>query len=279
MKRFAVLSAGCVVLFFVPLGAQEKGKVPSPFEEAAPAAAESAGEEDGPDPFDPDVDKPKMVQVMVECIEMPHEVLTDLLFENRPASADATELRRRVQGLVKEGTAKVLETQVMTARSGNKSLAESIREQIWPTEVEPPYVPERVVAPGNDEAMGVQQVKALSALVTPPTPTSFETTEVGSTLEIEPTIGADGKLVDLRFAPNLLWHEGNTVWQERTDSLGNKFTIEMPDFYTIRMDTSLTLISGQYAMAGTLSPKDAAGKADLSRKVMVFVKADILVVK
>ncbi len=271
MKRFSVLSVVCAALFFVPLGAQ----VPPPFEEKAPPVER----DDGPDPFDPDLDKPKMVRVMVEFIEMPHEVLTDLLFDDRPESADATGLRKKVQGLVKEGTAKVMETQVVTARSGDKSLAESAHELIFPTEYEPPCVPERVTVPDSGEAMGTSSAKALAALVTTPTPTAFETRNVGSTLEVESTLGGSDRIIDLRFAPSLVWYEGNTTWQERTDPLGNKTAIEMPDFYSLRLEMSLTLIPGQYVMAGVLSPKDDEGKADLSRKMMVFVKADTLVVK
>jgi len=43
--------------------------------------------------------------------------------------------------------------------------------------------------------------------------------------------------------------------------------------------TDLTCKDGQYALAGTVSPKDAKGEIDMTRKVMIFVKCDILIVR
>jgi hypothetical protein len=278
MKAIVLLCSFLVL----PLSAQE-GKVPPPFEKTkrvAPLTPE--GEEVAVDPFDPetfDGSLPALIQVQVEFIEMPHELLTDLLFMKRPTRSEATELRREVQALVKKGDAKVLETQIVTGRSGEKSLAESIREQIYPTEAEPSSIPNAVTVPDKPEGLSAENIKALAALVGSPTPTSFEVRNVGSTLEIEPTVGADGKFIDLRFAPELLWHHGNTTWQERKDVLGNISKVEVPDFYTVRLSTSLTLTPGAYALAGVVTPRSGSGAADLARKVMVFVKADVLMVR
>jgi hypothetical protein len=76
-----------------------------------------------------------------------------------------------------------------------------------------------------------------------------------------------------------VWHTGSVTWHEGKDQLGNPFHVRMPDFYTLRLNTALTLVSGQYALAGALSPKDDKGETDMTRKVMVFVKCDVLVVK
>jgi len=116
----------------------------------------------------------------------------------------------------------------------------------------------------------------------PPTicdPTAFETRNVGSTLEIEPTLGEDGKTIDLRLNPELIWSTGDNVWQEGKDSLGNTFKKSVPNFYVIRLHTALTCISGQYAFVSALSPKNSKGDTDMTRMVMVFVKCDVLTVK
>ena len=55
--------------------------------------------------------------------------------------------------------------------------------------------------------------------------------------------------------------------------------MELADFYTIQLSASLYSNNGQYTLAGVVSPKDAKGEADLTRKVMVLVKCDILIVK
>ena len=102
---------------------------------------------------------------------------------------------------------------------------------------------------------------------------------MGSTLEVEPTFSEDGKFIELRFIPELVWHTGNTIWLETKDALGNVSKVQMPDFYTLRLITAVTCVPGKYLMASVLSPKDANGETDQSRKVMVFVKCEIVTAK
>jgi hypothetical protein len=265
-KALLPLAAGVAVLSLY-LGAQEPDKVPPPFEKAAGDDASQ------PDPFDEDVNAPRMIRVQVEYVELSHETLTDLLFLADPPSADATPLRKQVQELVKKGEAKVIETMICNARSGEKALAESINEFIYPTEYEP------LTLPGSFEKSPLTDAQDLEKLLNFATPTSFETRNLGTTLEIEPTSGADDKIIDLRLAPDMVWHTGETVWLERKDSLGNISKIQMPKIYSLRNTTALTCKEGQYVLAAALSPKDGEGTTDPSRKVMVFVKCDILVVK
>lgn len=271
-KAILPLAAGVAVLSLY-LGAEEPDKVPPPFEKAAG--------DDGsqPDPFDEDVNAPRMIRVQVEYVELSHETLTDLLFLADPPSADATPLRKQVQELVKKGEAKVIETMVLNARSGEKALTESINEFIYPTEYEPPELPGSFGSSKGSENLSLNDVEILEKLFSFATPTSFETRNLGTTLEIEPTSGADDQYIDLRFAPDMVWHTGETVWVERKDSLGNIAKIQMPKIYSLRTTTALTCKEGQYVLAAALSPKDGEGTTDPSRKVMVFVKCDILLVK
>jgi hypothetical protein len=250
---------------------------PPAFEDKPPEQAQA---EPGEDPFDPDLELPKIIQVQVEWIEIPHETLTKLLFMRPKGTADATPLRKELQDLVTAGTAKILDTQIITGRSGEKATVESIHELIYPTSFEPAEGPNSVEAPEKQEAApNPENFKSLAGLITPHTPTEFETRSVGSTLEIEPTCDDKGKLIDLRFAPDLVWHTGNTVWQERKDILGNPLKMEVPEFYALRSVTALTMKDGAYSLAAVLSPKDQDGRADLSRKVMMFVKCDVLTVR
>jgi hypothetical protein len=102
---------------------------------------------------------------------------------------------------------------------------------------------------------------------------------VGSILEIEPNITVDDQTIDLRFVPELSWHTGDTTWAEIRDQFGNVLKVAEPDFYTLRLNTSIYSKNGQYTLAGVLSPKDATGEPDFTRKILVFVKCDILIVK
>jgi hypothetical protein len=246
-------------------------------QEPAPKAFEKAAEgqeqTEEPDLMDADGGNPTQVQVQVEYVEMSHEALTKLLFLAKPKSSDATKLREQVQAMVSKNEAKVLETQICTARSGQKATTESIHEFIYPTEYEPPSFPSPIASNEGNAQNFPQEWK------TSPTPTAFETRKLGGTLEIEPTIGQDNRIIDLRFVPELVWHTGNVTWHEGKDFFGNPFKLQMPDFYTIRLNTALTLINGQYTLAGVVSPKNDKGDIDMTRKVMVFIKCDVIVVK
>lgn len=110
-----------------------------------------------------------------------------------------------------------------------------------------------------------------------PIPTSFEPRNVGSSFEIEPTLGYDNKIIDLRFAPEITYHVGNRVWAEWKGEHGNS-PIQMPTFYVLRLSTSVTLADGQPMFVAALSPKKQDGTVDYTRKLMVFVKADVITV-
>ena len=217
---------------------------------------------------------PKQIRVQVEFIDVSHEQLTELLFGPK-VSANDGELRKQVAQLVKDGKANIVETLVCIAKPGQKATSQSIEEMIYPTEYEPPSLPEQINFKTKEEAAAAKLTPR--DLATGPTPSAWETRNVGSTLEIEPSIGEDNKTIDLRFVPEIVYHVGNTVWAEWKDQFGNK-PVQMPTFYTVRVNTSVTLGVGQYLMVAALSPKNKDGATDFSRKLMIFVKADILTV-
>lgn len=221
------------------------------------------------DEFDPlgeiaEYELPKIIRVQVEYIEVPHATMTELLSAPRKSANDG-ELREKLQELVKKGEAKMLETQMATCRSGQRARSESVHEYIYPTEYDPPVLP----SPEKDK------IPAVAFPMNPATPTAFETRNLGSILEIEPTLGEDSKIIDLRFSPELVYHTGNVIWTEVTKG-DDKYKIQMPSFYKISINTSAVLIAGQQFLVGAASPKDEKGDADFSRKVLIFVRADVL---
>jgi hypothetical protein len=217
---------------------------------------------------------PKMIQVQVEFIELPHKALTKLLFLADPKTSDGTALRKKLQEMVEKDEAEVLETQVVVGKNGQKATNESIHEFIYPTEYQPPGLPENNSGSAPDASPKTSIAPGEVAL-----PTAFGTRNLGSTLEVEGKLSHDNKFVELRFVPELVWHTGNTEWLESKDALGNVSKVQMPDFYTIRTNTSVTCVPGQYQMVSVLSPKDSKGELDQTRKVMVFVKCDIVTAK
>lgn len=93
-------------------------------------------------------------------------------------------------------------------KSGVKAEINLARELIFPTEFEPPEIPQSLatVVPGGN----VQTLYGASdfAPVTPSTPTAFDMRKVGITLEVEPVISEDGRKVDLTLLPQSTEFEG-----------------------------------------------------------------------
>ena len=95
------------------------------------------------DPFSASTEKttPKMIQVQVEYIRLSHPALTKLLYQSKSKSADAGVLRDSLHKMVLKNEADVMETQIVTGKSGERSTSESIHEFIYPTEYEPIDLP------------------------------------------------------------------------------------------------------------------------------------------
>lgn len=214
---------------------------------------------------------PRHVRTQVEYIELSLEQMTALMADPQATKTD-TILRQRVAELIKTDKAKIIETQMVIARSGEKSTSESIREYIYPTEYEPPKLPTTVKIENGAE----DKIKR-EDLATPPTPTAFETRNLGSTLEVEPTIGENNHTIDLRISPEIVYHVENIKWATWKDK-NSEADIMMPIFYSLRVTTALTLANGKPSLVAALSPKNDKGITDFSRKILIFVKCDVIIV-
>jgi Flp pilus assembly secretin CpaC len=228
--------------------------------------------EPGFDPLGEFDDLPKQVRVQVEFVELAHEQLTELMLGTEAPANDAA-LREQVTKLVRDGKATILETLMCVSRTGQKATTESVEEYIYPTEYEPAEAAGTIEVNGDSESEAARKLRRDSAIG--PAPTAFETRNLGATLEIEPTLSSDGKIIDLRFVPEIVYHVGNQVWAEWKGEHGNS-PIQMPTFYTLRLTTAVTLADGKPILAAALSPKGADGAPDFKRKLMVFVRADVV---
>jgi hypothetical protein len=236
---------------------------------ALPGRAQEATREF--DPLGESNDLPKLIRVQVEFIEVPHETLTELM--SGEVQHSDLKLRAQVGDLVKTGAARMVETQMLMARPGQKATAESIEEYIYPTEYEPAELPNEI----HTTAEGEKVKSDGREYATGPTPTAFETRNLGSTIEIEPNLGVGDRIIDLRFSPELVYHVGNQVWAEWNGKYG-KSPIQMPIMYSIRVSLGVTLINGETRMVAAVSPKSEDGFPDFERKLMIFVRATVLTV-
>ncbi|MCF6313380.1 MAG: hypothetical protein L3J39_13105 [Verrucomicrobiales bacterium] len=209
----------------------------------------------------------KQLRIQVEWIELSHQDYTALMAEkeiNKPRvfkSSNDGPLRKKLEKMIAEDKAHVIDTAMVIARSGQRAKVESIQEVIYATEYE-------------NEGSKKEASKTRSL----PIATAYETRNVGTTLEVDPVLGADDHTVDLSLSPEIVYL---TDWEDFGGYIEgeNEVIAKMPVFYTMKLTTQVTMIAGEYLLAGVQSPFDAEEmKMDRERKVMVFLKVDLLVV-
>lgn len=210
---------------------------------------------------------PVAIRVMVEFIEMPHAEMTKLLAAPR-TKADDTDLRAAVGKLIEEEKARFVETQVALTSSGNTAVAETSYEKIYPTEYEPGDI--LPTDTGEEKEPAANPVTAIG-----PTPTAFETRNVGSSLEVQPAFGDRPGLIRLLVATGLVYDAGLDVFATwKTDLEDTK--IVRPRFYSVNFNSIFVLPVGKPMFAAALSPRDEKGNADYTKKILLFVRAEAL---
>ncbi len=93
-------------------------------------------------------------------------------------------------------------------RSGQTSKIEIIEELIYPTEYEPPELPQQVGNQIGIDAGGLLAPAPANFPITPATPTAFEKRDVGVTLEVNPIVSADRRYIELALKPEMVTFDG-----------------------------------------------------------------------
>lgn len=161
----------------------------------------------------------------------------------------------------------------VTTKSGQRAVIEIIREFRYPTEFDPPQIPQEFYGGGSSSTILNGQLipgggGSSSFPVTPTTPTAFETRNTGVTLEVEPVVGPDGYTIDLNLVPQVVEFEGfinygSPIQTSQTNILGITTTtvltenvINQPVFSTRKVTTSVSVWDGQTVVLGGLMRED-----------------------
>ncbi|MEZ5384001.1 MAG: Amuc_1098 family type IV pilus outer membrane protein [Prosthecobacter sp.] len=109
-----------------------------------------------------------------------------------------------IRGLSQKKGVDLMSAPSVTTKSGTRATMEVTREFIYPTEFDPPQLPQGQGGGLNigGSGGGGQQI------ATPTTPTAFEMRQTGVRLEAEPTVGADGNTIELTLAPEVVEFDG-----------------------------------------------------------------------
>jgi hypothetical protein len=205
------------------------------------------------------------VRISLQFIEVSHPVLTELLAgEDQSGNA----LHAKAVSLSKEGKARILETCVLTGHGRQKLTLESIREEIYPTEYTPPALPCNIPA----EPLPKPPMPFLREFRTP---TAFETRNTGVTIEVEPRISQDGRTIQLSLSSAAVIPVRLDMFGEYRDRWGDA-SIRMPVYEKWGTQTTLSVTSGKFGLVSVIHPQPVAASPALSRRILVFIRADIL---
>jgi len=161
----------------------------------------------------------------------------------------------------------------VTTKSGQRAIIEIVREFRYPTEFTQPQLPQ--IASSGTAAVnpitGLPIATTVPVVVTPTTPTKFETRNTGVTLEVEPVVGADGATIDLNLIPQVVEFEGFINYGSPINAVGvntmagisvsqpillTENVINQPIFSTRKVTTSVQVADGQTVVIGGLMRED-----------------------
>jgi general secretion pathway protein D len=108
-----------------------------------------------------------------------------------------------MRGLSQKKGVDLMSAPSVTTKSGTRATMEVTREFIYPTEFDPPQLPQ-----GAGGAITLGGGGGGNQIATPTTPTAFEMRQTGVRLEAEPTVGADGNTIELTLAPEVVEFDG-----------------------------------------------------------------------
>ena len=198
-------------------------------------------------------------------VDLPEEkalaLLPDLRDDARIESA-YTQIINAIQH--KEAT--LVAYPVVFASNDNRVTAATIDELLYPTEFEPPKVPQNVGSAtmnvGHGTATTTTDNNPPPVNLTSP-PTNFEKRNVGVSLEVSVTLPLPDKQwfkVDLDVR-NVVFLGFD--WFEVLKMPTLTSSIQQPEFFTMEISSSLVLRSGQRVLCGMHKLKNPAGQVEL----------------
>lgn len=169
-----------------------------------------------------------------------------------------------MRGLDQKKASDILATPSVTTRSGQAASITMVKEFIYPTEYEPPELPQgvgifdRPVFDDQGNQIGVEPVPVTPPFI-PAFPSSFDTRDTGVFLEVLPTADANRQYIDVALKPVMTDFDGFVNYGTPVNFIANGTTtvltenaILMPVFSVKKVDTSLVIADGATVVVGGL---------------------------
>jgi len=167
-----------------------------------------------------------------------------------------------LRGLSQKTGVDLLTLASVVTRSGEQASVESVREFTYPTEYEPPELPNTTTV-SSDNGVGFFPV-------TPANPTAFETRNVGVTLEVQPVVSEDRNVVSLTFAARVdeflgFINYGTPISGGGGGAGESELTsneILQPIFSSIQMNSTVEVANNRTLIVGGLLSEDVSKVED-----------------
>lgn len=197
---------------------------------------------------------PDTWEMIAEVFSLPFEEAAKLRRAHKESEKTYEELLRRVE----VGEAILEEWIVAKCQVDREASVASVEEYIFPTEYDPPEMPNYVGSGINDQHT--------SGLRTPSNPTSYETRNLGTTLEMQLIRKISPDAIALDFTIEKVSLVGDDVWGKEIAEAS------VPRFAVQGFSRELLLAEGKVVLAGTMSPPRPTG-AEQRRVWFSFVKS------
>lgn len=209
----------------------------------------------------PDGDEHANVAVMVEMISVPRETATELLRDGaRDGEGEGKGgegLRKRVEGLLEDGTATLGDCLYLRARKGRRGKLRSVDEVISGSEGDPPEIPHQWTAKGEVDG---------KFPITDSVYAAYEVRETGTVLEISSSLDRTNRegaspiiVLDPVFTLVVLKGKEYVFSGPREPEPNPMAAKWQPRFHTSTIDHPIRLVAGKTALAGTFNDAENAG--------------------
>ena len=189
---------------------------------------------------------------------------------------DTATLQTLMRGLDQKKGTDVMAQPATVTRSGQSASVKVVREFIYPSEYEPPKLPQNTGGGGGGGGGITSSIfggGGQSQAVTPSTPTAFKTRDVGITLEVLPVADANKRFVNVTLNPSFVQFDGFVNYGSPINStqqglLGTQTVtltenqILMPIFSKQSFTTSVDVADGASLVVGGLTQESVQNVAD-----------------
>jgi len=281
--------AGCLsaLCFLSPVALAQEGDAHDPF------AGDGAFDSGDPFATDPGLfrkgkvkaafkESQDEVAVLIEMIEVDHLVVNDLILRFGQNANHVGEMRDALMKLVKGHKAILKETLWGRSILNKKAKISAVVEKIYPTEYEPPELPQIVVQGGTElkkssVGKGGLKVEIEGDAYLPATPTTFDTKLIGTTLEFEATrIPNNKEQIGLAILLEIIRFLGNDHYvREGLEEEGRGISnITMPRFGVNSQEFLVNVVPGKHCLLGIYKQDDAVDK-----RIVILLRAEVIAKK